>query len=472
MHTRAKKMSCCKIPTMKTSPPPINQSAAPTRWRRTTLAMGIAIAFFCIAPQEVIAQIAFDREPISYSSTETNDPIAKLQARINEGKVELQFDEEHGYLKSVLHELGISTSTQMLVFSKTSFQLRRISPWSPRALYFNDDNYIGWVTNGDVIEVSSVDPEQGAIFYTLSQEKAERPRFVRDQGNCLTCHASSRTQGVPGHLVRSVYPSASGQPHFGSGTFRINHESPLKQRWGGWYVTGTHGRQRHMGNTIARQRNEPESLDTEKGANITDLSDLTRTHLYLSNHSDIVALMVLEHQVDMHNFITFASYDTRLAMHHGAVINRALERPDDYVSASTKRRIESAADKLVNYMLFVDEAPLTDKIEGTSEFAKEFAALGPRDSQGRSLRQFDLERRMFKYPCSYLIYSDAFRSLPARVKEVVYQKLWDILNAKDQNDAFAHLSSDDRKAIFEILCETHSDLPDSWKTSSNRGGSK
>jgi len=434
--------------------------------RRLVLASLISIVLASMAAfgRSAKAQVSFDREPINYSSTEANDPVAKLQRRMDKGEVELNYDDKHGYLKSVLDELKIPHSSQMLVFSKTSFQLRRIAPWTPRALYFNAENYIGWVSDGDVIEVSSVDPKQGAIFYTLSQEKSKRPKFIRDQGNCLVCHASSRTEGVPGHMVRSVYPSPSGQPNFGSGTFRTNHSSPIKQRWGGWYVSGTHGRQRHMGNVTTPRSSRPESLDVEAGANITDLSKLTRTDLYLSSHSDIVALMVLEHQSEMHNHITFASYETRLANHHGDVMNRALERSEDYVSESTRRRIDSASENLVEYMLFADECALTDEIKGTTKYAEQFSANGPRDKKGRSLRDFDLKRRLFKYPCSYLIYSDAFRSLPADVKGRVYRRLWEVLSGKDQSKTYSHLSVADRKAICEILGDTLSDLPDYWKT--------
>ena len=422
---------------------------------------GIFVLELALPP--LAAQIEFDRAPIHYSTSEVNDHISKLQRRMDAGEIKLKFDEKHGYLKSLLEALDITPSSQMLVFSKTSLQLRRISPNTPRALYFNDHSYIGWVPNGEVIEVSSVDPLQGAIFYTLRQEETNSPKFVRDRGNCLSCHASSRTQGVPGLFVRSVYPSPSGQPHFGSGTFRTNHASPLKQRWGGWYVTGTHGRQRHMGNVVSKERDRPEILDVEAGANVTDLSEYTRIDRYLTTHSDVVALMVLEHQAEMHNLITHANFETRVASHHGAIMNRALDRPIDFVSESTKRRITRVSERLLNYMLFAEEIQLTDKIEGTSDFAENFSALGIKDSQGRSLRDFDLQTRIFKHPCSYLIYSDAFSSLPLQVKDRTYRRLWEILTGRDQSDTFAHLSTADRRAIFEILHDTHSDLPKYWK---------
>ncbi len=424
----------------------------------------IAMAVAWIAPQPAAAQIEFDRAPINYSTTETKDPVALLQKKLDAGEATLEYDERHGYLPAVLDALGISPTSQMLVFSKTSFQLRRISPRTPRAIYFNDNAYIGWVQHGDVVEVSAVDPEQGGVFYTLSQEETERPRFIRDRGNCLTCHASSRTQGVPGHFVRSVYSAASGQPHFGAGTFNTDQTSPLKERWGGWYVTGTHGDQRHMGNVISKDRDRPELLDLEAGANVTDLSRHTRIGAYLTRHSDITALMVLEHQATMHNLITRASYETRVVKHDTAVMNRALQRPADHVSDLSRRRIRNASEKLVKYMLFSGEAEISAPIEGTSSFAEEFSAEGPHDSQGRSLRQLDMKTRLFKYPCSYLIYSESFEALPEVSKHQVYARLWEILQGEDTSEDFAHLSATDRTAIFEILRDTKPDLAAFWKS--------
>ncbi len=435
-------------------------------WPTAMRIVAVGLFSWLLLSRSAPAQDSFDREPINYSKAEVHDPIARLQQKIDNGQVELKFDEQQGYLNAVLKALDVPLSSQMLVFSKTSFQQRRITPHSPRALYFNDEVYVGWVPSGEVVEISSVDPRQGAIFYTLGQKETARPQFIRDQGNCLTCHATSRTHGVPGHLVRSVYSSRTGLPHFGSGTFRTNHSSPFKQRWGGWYVTGTHGAQRHMGNVIARDRTRPSDLDVEDGANVTDLSDRVSTDRYLTDHSDIVALMVLEHQTEMHNLITAANYQTRLALHSNDVMNRALERPDEFISDSTHRRVASAADDLLEYLLFVDETPLTDAIRGTTCFAEKFTSLGPRDEKGRSLRQFDLKRRIFKHPCSYLIYSDAFRALPPRVKEKVYRRLWEVLTEEDRSETFEHLSSADRLAILEILRDTNTDLPEYWQRES------
>ncbi|MEO8495737.1 MAG: hypothetical protein ABI614_11745 [Planctomycetota bacterium] len=418
----------------------------------------LVVSLLLLSCDRVAAQIEFESAPINYDTAPTNDPIVELQKRLNAGELKLAHDEHYGYLPAVLDALNVPPSSQMLVFSQTSFQLRRIAPSHPRAVYFSDNTNVGWVQDGDVLEMSTVDPQQGAIFYTLDQAQDPQPRFLRDRGQCITCHASSRTQGVPGHLVRSVFPDANGRPLLGSGTYVTDHRSPFDRRWGGWYVSGTHGTMRHMGNAIAQDRRNPEDLDREAGANVTDLSKLVNVQPYLSPHSDLVALMVLEHQTQMQNFITLASYEARSALHLDGVMNKALDRPGDYQSDTTKRRLEKASEKLLQYMLFVDEFELTSPVQGMSAFAAEFAAKGIRDSQGRSLRDFDLTRRLFKYPCSYLIYSDAFAQLPAPIRQRVYDRLRDVLADTGQSVEFSHLLAADRRAIFEILNETHAEF--------------
>ena len=414
-----------------------------------------------LAAGPAAAQLQFESEPINYQDAPVHDRIAQLQQKVDDGEIQLSYEGRRGYLRDVLRLLEVPPSSQALVFSQTSFQLRKISPHRPRAVYFNDDTYVGWVQGGDVIEFAAVDPQQGAIFYTLDQQRVSQPKFLRDRGQCMTCHASSRTQGVPGLLIRSVYADADGRPQLGSGTFTTDHRSPFTERWGGWYVSGTHGKLRHMGNCISRDRSNPEAIDIESGANRTDLKEFVDTTPYLKPTSDIVALMVMEHQTQMHNYITLANFETRHAQHYDRIMNKALGRPEDYQSESTGRRIVSAAEKLVRYMLLVDEFQLTSPVKGVSEFAAEFSSLGPLDSQDRSLRQLDLSSRLFKYPCSYLIYSDAFDSLPALVKQEVYRRLLEVLSGSDQDAQFEHLSSADRTAIREILTDTKPDFPSS-----------
>ena len=237
----------------------------------------------------------------------------------------------------------------------------------------------------------------------------------------------------------------------------------MDQRWGGWYVTGTHGSQKHIGNLVLRTRDVPEPVDNTAGHNVSELNDRLDVTKYLSPHSDIVALMLLEHQVLVHNRLTKANFDTRQAVDYDIMMNRTLEKPETTQSETTTRRIKSTGDRLVEALLLDREAKLTEPIKGTSGYAEQFQKSGPHDTQGRSLRDLDLTTRMLKYPCSYLIYSEAFDGLPRQSKDYVWQRLWDILSGHDSSDKFAHLAAVDRQAIIEILRDTKSDLPAYWK---------
>ena len=402
-----------------------------------------------------------ESDAISYGVPAKRDPIAVLQKKLDAGQVQLSFDEKHGYLPAVLKALGVSQQTQMLVFSKTSFQFNRISPATPRALYFNDDVYVGWVQNGEVVEISAVDPERGAIFYSLDQRPSAKPHFER-RDECLQCHASPRTLGVPGHLVRSVYSDNEGFPQTQAGGFVTDHRSPFAERWGGWYVTGTHGEQRHLGNVVVEDKSHPDRLRVEAGANIIDLKGLVDASPYLTRHSDIVALMVLEHQTRMHNLFTRVSYETKVALRSQTEMNKALGRPAAEWSDSTKRRIYSPAEVLLRYLLFVEEPELLSPVRGTSGLEHSFASNGPRDSQGRSLRDMDLKRKTFRYPCSYLIYSEAFDAIPQPAKDYLLRRLWEVLTGKDNGPDFRSLRREDRQAVLEILRETKKGLPGYW----------
>ena len=442
----------------------------------------------------------YEREPINYFGAAARDPVARLQQALERGEAKLERNEANGYLSSLLEQLKIPASSQTLVFTKTSFQRDRITPANPRALYFDDDTYVGWVPGGDVLELASTDPELGTVFYTLDQRKPEArieaggpkeqsPQLVRQNASCLQCHGSSMTRDVPGLLLRSVYSDASGQPVLSAGTFLTTQESPFAQRWGGWYVTGSHGRQRHMGNVFVggagasgvansglagsggggsdgrASSDSPDLIDADAGANVTDLSGKFDVSAYPRPGSDVVALMVLAHQAQMHNLLTRANYQTRLALRDEAAMNESLGRSGGGHSQTTLSRVKDAGEPLVRYMLFCDEAPL-GKVEGSGEFDRDFEARGPRDRQGRSLRELDLKRRMFKYPLSYLIYSEQFDALPGPVKDYVYRRLWDVLNGRGDGGGdgadFSHLSGATGAAIIEILRDTKKGLPAYW----------
>jgi hypothetical protein len=431
-----------------------------TAFSRLASALSLCfLATFCFAEDE------FEKEPISYSSREPDNVISKLQQQLDSGTVQLDHQGKQGYLRSVLTALKVPVESQMLVFSKTSMQRHCIAPDTPRAIYFNDHVYIGYCNNGSVLEISAVDPQLGAVFYTLDQRATKKePRFIRQTDNCLTCHSSSRTESVPGHLVRSLFADIQGQPIFSAGSYTVDYTTPLEQRWGGWYVTGKHGPQKHLGNRIYSERDSLHPGEESDGHNVMQLKDRLTTGDYLSPHSDIVSLMILEHQTLVHNHLTKANFETRQALHYQDEMSRIFKEPEDTRYDSTTRRIENAAEKLVEALLFVDEARLTAEITGTSGFAEKFSHAGPTDSKGRSLRDLDLQSRLFKYPCSYLIYSPSFDQLPGEVRDQVWKRLWEIVTGKDQSKEFAHLSPDDRQAILEIIGETKDKLPSYWTT--------
>jgi len=417
--------------------------------------MNIARIFLLIVllPVSVNAQPEFEREPIRYSNTKPTDVVHQLAQQLADGKKSLKWDQEHGYLRALLEELKIPVSSQTLVFSKTSLQVSRITPETPRAVYFNDDIYVGWVQHGDLIEISAADTKLGGTFYSIKQKQDEVPVLKRET-RCLQCHASSFTRRTPGHLVRSVFPTKTGLPEYRLGTHISDHTSPISERFGGWYVTGTHGDMRHMGNVWLPNPKESEELDIEKGANVTDLSTLIDLSPYLSTHSDIVALMVMQHQSHMHNILAMANHAGQRAEHDTKVMNKIFEREEGFQSESTLSRYRTAAEKVVQALLFCDEVELTGQIRGSSPFVSEFEKVGPFDSQKRSLRQFDLEHRLFRYPCSYLIYSDSFRALPEGVMVQVRKRLDEVLSGQDESEKFDHLMPHDRAAIKQILQET------------------
>ena len=390
--------------------------------------------------------LEYDHEPTNYSSTQPSDPVALVQQKITGGELTLKWDEKFGYLPAILEAFGAKKSSQSLVMSKTSLQRRFISPENPRSLFFSDDVYVGYVPGAPVMEISSVDPKLGGTFYFLEQEKVRRPKFIRS-ADCLSCHGGQRTLGVPGHFVRSVPTDATGEMLALEEVRDITHCTPLSQRWGGFYVTGKHGTQPHRGNLIGEKELERFKTEPLFKGNVTDLSPFFDTSKYYGAGSDIVALMVLGHQVHMHDYV--------------ARLN--IEAQQMLAAYGHVRYIRSQVDAFLRYLLFTEEFPLTEKIEGNPEFVRDFTARAIRDSNGRSFRDFDLKTRMFKYPCSFLIYSPSFDAISAPIKEVILRKLHDILTGKNDEAQFARLTPEDRKAILEILLETKKTLPDYWR---------
>jgi hypothetical protein len=400
----------------------------------------------------------FDHGFIAYSKTAPNDPVAKLQRRIDSGEVALKSESHFGFLPAILRELNVPISSQSLVFSKTSFQFTLIAPRRPRALYFNDEVYVGYVQGSHLLEFASVDPKLGAVFYTLDEDEKGPPRFQREIYFCLICHDSAAiTGGVPGFMTLSVLPDKEGNAIRSAPANAMSDQTPFSERWGGWYVTGTHGTQRHRGNAIFPNGVAMlDRMDWSKGANLTRLDEHIDIADYLEPSSDIVALIALTHQTRIHNLITRANYETQRALQDEENAN-VTTSPGGSYSNITRQRIRSAVEPLVRGMFFVNEAPLTDSVRGVSAFSTEFEKSGVRDHKGRSLKDLDLKRRFLRYPFSYLIYSSSFDALPDPAKDYFYDRTRAILSGADSTD-FGQLRAEDRVAIREILMDTKPDF--------------
>ena len=401
-----------------------------------------------------------DHPAIAYATGPVNDPIAQLDRKIQAGQVQLKFEGVEGYLRSVLQALSIPIESQMVVFSKTSLQMHLISPRTPRTIFFNDQVVVAWVPHEPFIEVTAEDSRQGVIFYSLDQKPADRPAFARHQEDCTVCHESYATLGVPGMLVRSVFPDSDGRQMRQFGEYVSDHRSPFEERWGGWYVTGKQVSLRHMGNTTVHDPNGPNALVTSDRVDHAPAKVELDPAIYLSGESDVVALLVFDHQMQMINLLTRIGWDTRFALYQERMASPVLERTSASERDLTKRLLQEDAQELVDYLLFIDEAPLEGRVEGSSGFARKFAARGPRDHKGRSLRDFDLQHRLMRYPCSYMIYSPAFDALPAQAKAAIYERLWQILSGHETSRKYSRLSLADRQAMVEILRDTKPDLPD------------
>lgn len=407
------------------------------------------MSFLCGA-QTSVAQLRYDKEypALDYSNAALSDSVTALMEAIAEGSITLDHTEEHGYLVSLLKALDIDPSSQLLVYSQTALKKRFVNAETPRALYFNDNTYIAYIQNSRSLEISAMDPDIGSVFFILPQDPKVEVDFDRQMNRCLRCHDSYSLSGdgVPRFLLSSVLSWPDGTMISHEFSTITDTSTPIDRRWGGWFVTGTHGEQEHMGNLLVTDVAMLSNLDLSSNGNKTDLSDIVNVKPYISPYSDIVALLVLEHQIEVQNRIIKANYKIRTIL--------------DEAGSVTNEQVWEYGEPLVQSLLMVNEAPFSDPIKGVSGFTEYFQQLGPMDNKGRSFRELDLNARVFKYPLSYQIYSDAFAALPTEVLIYVYKRLNEILKGEDQSEQFSGLSTQDRSDILEILRDTKSDFPD------------
>jgi hypothetical protein len=421
--------------------------------RRALQVLGLTVAAVAVAygNRAGLSAINLDDPAIQYNTRMPHDEVSYLNQRIQRGQVHLRSERPQGYLRSVLEALDVPVESQLVVFSKTSFQSERISPTNPRSIFFNDSVVVGWVRGGPLLELAAEDPRQGMMFFSMGQNPAGPPHANRDP-NCLPCHVSGESMGVPGTLMRSVYPDTDGKTISELGTFLTDDRSPFTQRWGGWYVTGDTGTLRHMGNAVVKDGNNLEPLAGYETHPPNSLNGRFDTQGYLTAYSDVVALLVFEHQMHLMNLFTRLGWEVRVA--------EGEDGEEGQPRGKAAKVVRDASRELADYMLFADEKPLPSKVVGTSGFAEKFSSVGPKDGRGRSLRQFDLERRLMKYPCSYMIYSGAFDALPDDLKDATYSRMWRILSGEERGKKYAALTLEDRRAVVEILRETKRRLPE------------
>jgi hypothetical protein len=392
--------------------------------------LGLAVLTLGLAVRGVSGQKPqplHEHPAIRYATTPTTDRVGALSRAIDAGERTLVRDPRTGYLTALLDALGVAPESQLLVFSKTGVQRAYTSPRTPRALYFNESVAVGYVPGAPRLEVAALDPRQGMVFYTIDQSAAQ-PAMTRAMG-CLTCHVSSSTLDVPGLIARSNVVGDDGTFVPGA-AHDVDQRTPHPDRWGGWFVTQDaasvpYAQRAHAGNITTTARGE-----TSNQVLVDWMNSEPERRGYLSPLSDIVALLVFDHQARAINLVTRLNWESRVG----------------------GESVPSLVNELADYLLFVPLYPRPG-------FAERVAARAPKDRQGRSLAELDLSRRLFRYPCSYIVYTQAFDALPGGVKNAVYQRIVDILSGGDASKRYAALSAADRRDVLEILRETKADFP-------------
>lgn len=415
------------------------------------------------APAEVRGDAGFvyarDYPFVDYQGIPSHNEIARLQERLSRGEVRLEAHGPHGYLEALLAALAIDPASQSLVFSKTSLQVDLISAATPRAIYFGDDTYVAWIPGSQMLEIATMDSQLGAVFYTLPQPQAGVPRFQRETSRCLTCHDTFAMAGggVPSFLFLSAYSRERNQIITNGVAQPTTDQTPLADRWGGWYVSGQLGQLRQLGNLLPASSGTLPAKAAQPLA-LAQLDGLFDTAPYLTDTSDVVALLILEHQVYVHDLIVRASFKSRMLMEAQQPGAGLAGLSWEQLAPATRERMTGLLEPLVRGLLFSGAAPLPATAQGDAQFERSFVGRGPRGPQGRSLRELDLKTRLFKYPLSFLIYSEGFGELPPVVKSYVYRRIGEIMTGADQSAPYAHLSAADRAGVLEILSATNAEF--------------
>ena len=404
-------------------------------FRITTALLSLAIASTAKADES--PHHRFGEAPHNYYSRELHDDFSRVMARISAGEIKLDTSSEKAQLTSLLKALDVPVSSQLLVYSATSFQGGLIRPANPRALYFNEEVYVGFVPGGR-FEVAAIDPELGPVFRIFRPTADGKPEITRSE-RCMNCHAGRTSWQVPGLVVESVICTNTGASLDGFRREQVGHTIPLADRFGGWHVTGAHEHGPHLGNLIGEAApGGYKKLPDPPGS----LFDWDR---YPVSTSDLFTHLIHEHQLGFHNLVTLGIYRTRDALEagHGKLLK------DDETA------LNDIARKLVRYVLFANEAKLPDGgLKPDPVFLKDFLARRKAASGGASLRDLDLHGRLFRNRCSYMVQSPSFGAMPKEFKDRVIAGLASALRERGAPEEFNYLPIEEKRTIKAILRES------------------
>lgn len=409
----------------------------------------------------------YEQPPVAYSKTPPQDSVTRLLARIAAKEIALSGSDQE-IVRAVLRELKVPEESQVVVYSRTSLQSGLIRPNRPRAIYFSDSTYVGWVPGG-LVEIAAIDPELGPVFYSLDPQDAREARrtFVRET-SCLRCHGGTFVRDIPGVFARSLFTGAGGEPLLRHGSEIVDDTTPFDRRWGGWYVTGYFGAAPHRGNAFGAEHND-QLVFAPNEKRPTELAEFFDTSRYLAPTSDVVALLVLEHQMAMQNSLTRAAHRSRRMLAYQRSLQKAAHEPetDEPTYDSVKSVFASATEDVLDHLLFRSAAPVPEGAKGDAAFRAAFASDARRSRSGDALKDLSLQTRLFANRCSFLIYSVSFAALPAPLKERILDRLGAVLRGDDPKGRYAYLENDEKRRILEILTATHPEARRRFQRSSN-----